>query len=218
MAKFKEKSFGILADTLRGAGYGAAVGAAAGGGLTRFVLRNNKSKEIKLPLKKEKVTLDDFSGETAGALVGATLGAFAAAIKSAANAINRKRTVNKRLMNEVVEILTSEGHKEGMSFTRDPRRADLMKSKVSIVVYKYSDELRIVVNSLDDPKLAKINEEITEKVGRSTDSFFREEVSGKYKDISITAVSNPSADARYVAWVAHMFITKGFPVYLVEVG
>lgn len=233
MVKFKEKNFGLLGDMAKG----AAIGTAVGGGMTKFYLGGKKSKVIefgkeesdkdkkpeKSPDTSEKpktrrVELNAQAGAIAGAVVGAALGAIASGIKAASFYINRKKTVDNRLMRDIVKSLENRGHKEGMSFTRDPRKADLLKTKVSIVVYKYSDELRIVVNSVSDPKLDKISQTLTERLAKTQKAIYNEEISGKYKDLKITAISDPSTDAEVISWVASTFIENGYPVYLVEVG
>lgn len=213
MVTFKERYFGVASDTLKG----ATVGFTLGGLIGRFGLDDSASKTVKI--KSREITIDKAHiGAFGGALVGAALGFFASAIRTAANAMNRRATVNNRLMPEVVKLLEKMGHKEGMSFTRDPGRADLMKSKVSIVVYKYSDDLRVVVNTVNDDKLAKISKEVSNQVAKSKSSVYREEVSGKFKNIKITAMSDASEDAGYIAWIASTYINNGYPVYLVEVG
>ena len=232
MVKFKEKNFGLLGDMAKG----AAIGTAVGGGMTKFYLGGKKSKIIKFGDKKSddktpeateastekpktrRVELNAQVGAIAGAVVGAALGAIASGIKAATYYINRKKTVDNRLMGDVVKSLEKRGHKEGMSFTRDPRKADLLKTKVSIVIYKYSEELRIVVNSMSDPKLDKISQGLAEKLAESRKAVYNEEISGKYKDLKITAISDPSTDAEVISWVASTFIENGYPVYLVEVG
>ena len=229
MIKFKEKIFGLLGDM----GKGAAIGSAVGGGMTKFYLGGKKKHIITFGEKKDRTSTPAISenkpkqrrvelttqvGAITGAIIGAALGAIASGIKAASDYINRKKTVDARLMVDVVKSLEKRGHKEGMSFTRDPRKADLLKTKVSIVVYKYSDELRIVVNSVDDNKLNRISEALTDKLAKSRKAVFSEEISGKYKDLKITAISDPSTDAEVISWVASTFIENGYPVYLVEVG
>ena len=229
MVIFKEKNFGLLEGTLKG----AAVGVGVGGGMVKFLGKKGKKDsdpktlDINTPhvkfkereiIKSRKVTLDTQSGAISGAIIGAALGFLASAIKETANYINKKRTVNDRLLPTVVKRLEKLGHKEGMSFTLDPKRADMLKAKVSIVVYKYSDDLRIIVNTVNDNKLEAISKQVTEKIARSNTSAYREEISGKFRDLKITAISDSSADADYIAWVANTFINNGYPVYLVEVG
>lgn len=231
MVVFKEKNFGLLRNVRNG----AAIGAGIGGGVTKFLLWNKnrggkKEDAIKVPVphvsfkEKEKlistrkITLDTQTAAIGGAIIGAALGFFASAIKSTADYINKKNTVNDRLLPDVVKSLERSGHKEGMSFTCDPKRADMMKAKVSIVIYKYSDDLRLIVNTVNDNKLAAISKQVTDKIARSSSSVYKEEVSGKFRDLKITAISDSSTDADYIAWVANTFINNGYPVYLVEVG
>lgn len=215
MAIFKEKSFGLLTDTLKG----AAIGAGVGGGLTRFKLKGKESMDV--TVKSKTIPLNIQTGVLGGALIGGTLGLIASAIKSATNYVNRKNTVNARLMPEVTKVLESMGHKEGMTFTLDPKTADSLKTKVSLVVYKYSDELRIIVNTANDHKLSLVSKQITDKIAKSDNFSVTNEVisgNGKFKDIKVTAISEPSIDVNRIVWIVNTFISNGYPVYLVEVG
>lgn len=217
MIKFKEKNFGLLESTA----YGAAIGAAVGGGTRRLMGKPKKKTaavSFKDKIKTRFVSLDQDTAAIGGALIGATLGFIAGAIKETANYINKRKTVNSRLLPDVVTRLGKLGHKQDMSFTLDPKRADMLKTKVSIVIYKYSDDLRIVVNTVNDPKLDAVSKQLTEKIARSTTSTYKEEISGKFKDLKITAISDHSTDADYIAWVVSTFINNGYPVYIVEVG
>lgn len=215
MVIFKEKNFGIFANTLKG----AAVGASVGGSLTKFALGNKKKTTVEVPLRSKPVTIDTKIGTIGGAIIGATLGLVASAIKTTANYINRRNTVNKRILPKAIDMLTKMGHREGMSFTLDPRKADMLRTKVSLVVYKYSDELRLIVNTQDDQKLNQVTSMVADKIANATDTAYREEASGRFKDLKITSIKGSSVDeAKFIADVASTYITNGYPVYLVEVG
>lgn len=225
MIIFKEKCFGDLSDSLKNTLHntlqGAAIGSAIGGGVAKFYpLTRERKVTAKGGVKTVKVKVSVQDAAVGGALIGAALGLIGSAIKETANYFNKERTVNNRLLPSVVKKLEAAGHKEGMSFTRDPKHADTMKTKVSLVIYKFSDDLRIVVNSESDKKLDTIMNDLTKKMAQSQygGGVHKEEISGKYKDLKITAISDPSTDADYIAWVASNFINNGYPVYLVEVG
>lgn len=215
MAIFKEKRFGLLTDTLKG----AAIGAGIGGGLTRFKLKGKDTTDI--TIKSKTIPLNIQIGVAGGAIIGGAMGLIASAIKSATNYVNKKNTVNARLMPEVTKALESMGHKEGMTFTKDPKTADRLKTKVSLVVYKYSDELRIIVNTSNDPKLSLVSKQITDKIAKVENFSVTDEIisgNGKFKDIKVTAISEPSTDVNRIVWIVNTFISNGYPVYLVEVG
>lgn len=215
MAIFKEKTFGLLVDTLKG----AAVGAGIGGGLARFKLKGKDSTEINVASRKIQLNLH--LGVIGGAIIGGALGLLASAIKTVSNHVNRKITVNNRLLSEVTKALEQMGHREGMSFTRDPKTADILKTKASLVIYKYSDELRVIVNTANDSKLALVSKQITDKIAKQKEISVVNEVisnNGKFRDIKITAISDPSTDVNQIVWIVSTFIKNGYPVYLVEVG
>lgn len=209
MAKFKEKNFGLLT----GVRNGATVGAALSGGIYRFAFSGKRP-----PIQVRNITIDTPIAALAGGIIGATLGAIAYGIKSISNRIEKKKAINYRLMPAIVKELERQGHKEGMSFTRDPKHADRLKTKVSIVIYKNSGDLRLIVNTVNDDKLSRIMKDITTKIAKTREAVFREEASDRFKDLKITAISDPSTDAGYIAWIASTFINNGYPVYLVEVG
>lgn len=206
MIEFRQKKFSLLSSVVGGAATGAGVGTVLGNFGPAFRKRYTG--------KEDKKNILLFTG--AGAIVGAALGALDYAIEGIVTRVNRKRTVNDRLMNVVLDNLIRDGFKEGKDFTRDPKIADQIKTKVCIVMSKFSDDLRVLINTVADNKLKRITDEV---VGRIPNvSVVNKKMTDKFNDITISTISDSSADASLVTGIAEHFIHSGYPVYLVEVG
>lgn len=207
MIEFRQKNFGILSDITTG----AALGGSAGSIGALFRRKGNGSEA-----GKQEAWRDALKISIAGTIIGAALGALVGGIKEISTQVNRKNTVDRRLMSKVVEYLKKDGLKEGIDFTKDPKTATSLKTKVCVVISKVSGELRISVNLVSDPKLKTVSDEIIKRLPNIAAST--EKMSDKFNDITITSISDASADAGLVVGVVEKFIHSGYPVYLVEVG
>ena len=202
-AKFKRKDFSLSDDMIRGAGIGGGVGTlsgivsrAADGG------RGNLGRALV------------FMG--AGSIVGAALGALHHAIKKGSDISNRRATVDARLMTSVVDDLKASGFKEGVHFTRDPKKADELKSRVSIVISRSSGEMNLIINMVADDRLKDLTKDMITRLPNS--SAVTTKMEDKYNEITITTIEDNSANAGLVAGICNYFIRSKYPVYLVEVG
>ena len=209
MIEFRQKNFGILSDITTG----AAIGGSAAGIGSLFRKKFYKDKDSK---NNESLFRNDLLLTSSGVVIGAALGALVGGIKEISTKINRKNTVDRRLMSKVIEYLKKDGLKEGIDFTRDPKTATSLKTKVCVVISKVSGELRISVNLVSDPKLKTVSDEIIKRLPNIAAST--EKMSDKFNDITITSISDASADAGLIVGVVEKFIHSGYPVYLVEVG
>lgn len=209
MIEFRQKNFGILSDITTGAALG---GTAAGIG-SLFRKKFFKDKDYK---NNESLFRNDLLLTSSGVVIGAALGALVGGIKEISTKINRKNTVDRRLMSKVIEYLKKDSLKEGIDFTKDPKTATSLKTKVCVVISKVSGELRISVNLVSDPKLKTVSDEIIKRLPNIAAST--EKMSDKFNDITITSISDASADAGLIVGVVEKFIHSGYPVYLVEVG
>lgn len=207
MIEFRQKNFGILSDITTG----AALGGSAGSIGALFRRKGNGSET-----GKQEAWRDALKISIAGTIIGAALGALVGGIKEISTKINRKNTVDRRLMSKVIEYLKKDGLKEGIDFTKDPKTATSLKTKVCVVISKVSGELRISVNLVSDPKLKTVSDEIIKRLPNIAAST--EKMSDKFNDITITSISDASADAGLIVGVVEKFIHSGYPVYLVEVG
>lgn len=218
MITFRRKDFSILSDTIKGA--------AIGGNLATLSLPPGGEDAKNIYIKSSNPTfrkinkLSPFSKRlgviAAGTLVGAALGALVGTIKKSNEVISRKLTVDNRLMDRVIEDLKKTGFKEGSDFTRDPKTADSLKSVVSVAITRNSGELRLLVNTISDNKLKDITKNIIKNLPNS--SAVSEENKSRYNEISITTISDGSADVGLIAGICEKFIRNKYPVYLVEVG
>ncbi|MDE7346013.1 MAG: hypothetical protein K2N48_04630 [Muribaculaceae bacterium] len=153
---------------------------------------------------------------TVGMLVGAALGATIGGIVDISNSISGKTSVNNRLMKDVLQNLKKMGYSEGSDFVRDPKKATLMKTKVCLVISRSGDTMKLLVNTIKDPKLQDITSRITKNLPEM--STVTEKASDRFNELNITTMTTNKGDALWVSSVAERFITSGYPVYLVEVG
>ena len=202
MAKFRQKNFGIIGSALTGAAIGTSLAGLA--------------NKLKMPVRFRGKDLSDGHLMTAGAIVGAALGTLAGLIVEGSNFISRKTTVDSRLLNKVVDDLKKTGFTEGIDFTRDPKKANAMKTRVCLVISKNSGDFRVLINTANDPKLKSLVDGTIKNIPNL--SAVTEKTGDKFNEITITTISDSSADVGLVAGLAEKFIRNKFPVYLIEVG
>lgn len=151
-----------------------------------------------------------------GVIIGAALGALAGMIMDVTDHITNKRSLNNRLLKDVLVILKRMGFNEGRDYTRDPKVSSLLKTKVAIVISRTSDELKLLINTVNDRKLKDITTTISKNL--PTMSTITEKVNDRYNELNITTLTSNNGDATWVASIAEKFIKSGYPVYLIEVG
>lgn len=216
MIEFRQKQFDVLSDMATG----AAIGGSIGGFGHMLGLGRNKFRPKKINNNKEENQYNTWQEGLkvglAGVVIGAALGALVGGIKEISTKVNRKNTVDRRLMSKVCEVLKRDGLKEGINFTKDPKTATSLKTRVCIVISKVSGELRLSVNLASDPKLKTVSDEIIKRLPNTAASS--EKISDKFNDIIITTISDASADVGLVVGIIEKYIHSGYPVYLVEVG
>lgn len=214
MIKFRQKDFSILSSTVTGAGIGGSLGT--------FIPMFGKKHEITFKNKdgdtekKMEYDISKTKGMAIGLIVGAALGALVGTVKEVSKKVNRKNTVDRRLLEKVLLDLNHKGFKEGIDYVLDPQKANRMRTKVCIVISKYSDELRVLINTVKDPKLSQLATNVVKNIPNSSNVVTR--ATDKYNDIVISTISDSSVDAGLICGIAEKFIHSGFPVYLVEVG
>ena len=200
MIKFREKIFTnqIINDVAKGAANGFAVG-----GL--LIPKVGKGKY--------KVAAKLLATST---LIGAGLGLVYGLSKEFDTWLNRKTTVDDRILGKSVQALLKKGLKQDKDFTMNPKMADSLKVKVCILVSKYSEDLRLNLNVVNDSKLKSTASKILRNIPGGlvkTENI----ANNKYNEITVSTLSSAS-DPDIVAEVAREFIAAGYPVYLVEVG
>lgn len=205
MIEFRQKDFSnILKSTMTGASIGGSLLTA----VPMFFRKDRQGNEL-----DPKFRLKIAGG---GLLIGAALGALVGGIDDLAESINRKATVDKRLMKTVVDNLKRAGLKEGSDFTLDPKRASELKTRVAVCISKVSGDLKILINITSDPKLKDLTKAMTRNIPNT--SAVSENISDRFNTITITTISDSSADAGLITGIAERYIHSGYPVQLVEVG
>lgn len=196
----KEKTYGkVLSDAVRGASLGlmAGTGALQLSGI-------NKTGSIRA---KAMIPL-------MGAALGAVAGSLWGIVKTADQVISQHGTGHK-LIDEVIKNLKRAGYKRDTDWTTDPKRATIMKTKVCVVISRSADELGVLINMANDPKLKSVSAEITKNL--PVDAQETEKFSDRFNDLQISSYPS-SKDAVFVFSIIESFIKRGFPVYLLEVG
>lgn len=242
----KDFSSHIISGAIKGAGMGATVGGVVGGigvkSLPKFIPGANKYNSLRkdMPLfekKNGKLTnqpIIDNAGDPvykkdeagiisqkmaimgASTLIGAALGALFGAVKDINSKISRLGADN-RLMSDVLKELKRKSFKEDIDFTRDPKLANDLKTKVCILITRDAANLKTVINTVNDPKLKKLSDKITR--GLTANAQVRHnQTSNKYNEITISTISNCPSNVKTITELATGFIKAGYPVYLVEVG
>jgi len=149
-------------------------------------------------------------------IIGAALGALVGAVKDINKKISQSDADN-RLMKGVISDLSNAGYVEDLDYTRDPKRANIMKCTVCIVVTKNGADFNMLVNTIKNPKLQRLTDRILK--GLSGKYQIRSNnASNKYNDINISTISNANQNRRTIVEIATGFLKEGYPVYLVEVG
>ena len=204
MIKFRQKQFGIVSNVRNGAAIGATIGTLA--------------TKIPIPVFKKKT--DNWKTELSiiggGTIIGAGLGLLVGLTKDISTKVNRATTVDARLMQGVIENLKKDNFREGIDYTRDPKIANDLKMKVCIVISKNSGNMQLLVNTVADTKLKTVTLNMAKNIPNT--ATVNTKLSDKYNDISISTVSDSSANLGLVTGIAEYFIRNKYPVYLVEVG
>jgi hypothetical protein len=208
MVEFRQKQFGIVSSVKNGAAIGATVGTLA----TKLPIIKN------LPIfkKKDDSWKTELSIIGGGTIIGAGLGLLVGLTKDISTRVNRATTVDARLMQGVIENLKKDGFKEGIDYTRDPKTANDLKIKVCIVISKSSGNMQLLVNTVADTKLKTVALNMAKNIPNT--ATVNTKLSDKYNDISISTISDSSANIGLVTGIAEYFIRNKYPVYLVEVG
>lgn len=219
MIVFRQKDFSILSSTVHGAGIGGTIGGLG----TIFRPRPKKSGEFKTEdghfderAAKDANNTYRLKNVAAGMLVGAALGAIWGSIKEISKKVNRAKTVDARIMEKVLRGLKASGLKEGVDFTRDPKQANAMKTRVCIVISKYSGELKLMINVVKDSKLEQTATQIVKNIPNTSNVVTR--TGDRYNDIIVSTISDASADPGLICGIVEKFVHSKYPVYLVEVG
>ncbi len=209
-----EKRFSVLGDTVAGALWGAGIGTHVaaldhwGGEMAK------ERKYDKDYIKNERGALMSLVATTT--IAGAALGMLVGVTKHLFNKGSQHSSLCARLMSDVISQLKKTGFKEGTHFTRDPKIADRLKTKVAISITRYSGDMKLIINTFADNKLEALTKNIVKTIPNVAATT--QNAKNKFNEFVITTVSDGSADAGLIASLAEKYIRGGYPVYLVEVG
>lgn len=203
MIEFRQKKFGLVSNIAKFTSLGSTIGGTVAG------FRSKKGGN-------EKLNADIRFGLLVGAALGVLAGTLWTGVEYIADRGNIKTTVNNRLFKSVIDLLKRAGLKEGKDFTRDAKESSRMKTKVCIAISRVDGDLKILINHVSDPKLKDLTKELINNIPNV--SAVNEKMSDRFNDITITSISDSSADAGLITGIAERFIHSGYPVYLVEIG
>jgi hypothetical protein len=151
-------------------------------------------------------------------LIGAGLGAIVGSLSWVTRKMSHS-TSDKFLMNDIVNSLTNLGYREDIDFTKSAKIADLMKTKVCLVFSRTHSEMKILINSINDPSLNRLLEKALKQELPTNFSSSRRKGGDRFNEITITSVSTEKEkDRDYLLRLIELFITSKYPVYIVEVG
>jgi hypothetical protein len=157
-----------------------------------------------------------------GTLIGGALGLAFGLVKKVSKAINNRSTVDSsRLMKGIIDNLKNTRNLvEGKDFTRDPKRANELKTRVCIVISKESGDLHLLINLVSDNRLSKVTNILIHDIKKAKgDNYLKvnEKLSDRYNEILITTVAR-DANVNLISGVIERYVKEGYPVYILEVG
>lgn len=208
MIKFRQKAFNEIAD---GAWKGGVAGFSIGGALAAGGLR---IKDVPGVAKFVPGGDKPWTTTACGAIIGAALGALVGTAKEINKAVSNSNADN-RLMNGVLKNLNK--YQEGKDFTRDPKTATLLKTKVCIAFTRDAANFKVLVNTEGDKKLKALNEKVIRRLPSNIQAR-HQQASNKFNEIEITTISHASSNIELVTGLISGFIDGGYPVYIIEVG
>lgn len=206
----------IIDKAKSGAIAGGLVGAI--GSTASNLFTNEKSRHFQLGKgSKDAMMKQTLAVAGCGVIIGAALGALYGVAQNMGLAKSREMA-NSRVLKDAVDILKRDGLKEYKDFTRDPKTANLMKTKVCILVQNGdAAEFKSLVNTVDDKNLKTVADRIMREVGYGA-QIKTSQASNRYNDITLTTVANKESNSKLIAKITEEFIRAGYPVYLVEIG
>lgn len=247
--KFRQKlESEILSDAIKGAAIGGTIGGASVGlinnvlpGIPKFKhagsgkgikFRFNEAADI---LNERKPVKDSNSnskleythnantrrltGTGLGMIIGAALGAIVGGIRDGVSKYERSTSLSGQLENKIVSGLKSKGYSEGTDFTRNPKDADSLGTKVCFVISQSGDSLRMLINVKNDRKLGASIKQILSELDRKNIDVRNQVASDRFNEIKISSISGGDAkDTKFVVDMISKFINAGYPVYIVNVN
>lgn len=198
----------IIQKTWNGAMIGAGVGTLAGA-YDGYISDDKKRKA-----KDRFSDAMDYVG--AATLIGAGLGLLVGIVQGIDHKISGRNTYSGNIAEDIRSKLKSSGYVEDKDYTLNPKFANILKTRACLVVSRTSDDLKLLVNTVNDPELKKVTDEVVRGLPRT--AVVTENLKNRFNELSISTLSKGAKDTAFVTRVAEMFIKRGMPVYIVEVG
>lgn len=212
--KAEQKGFSFGTDFLDNSFKGASIGGALGGLATPFIV---KAKNAAEPSRWEWAK-GAAKGAVGGIIVGAALGTLFGIIKNEATSRNRDNTINNRYLPKVTEMLLNCGFLEDKDFTRDPKTADDLRTRICIMVSRYSTDTRISINCSADFKTQQLIDKMINDLGLSRKVSIKKQGSDRFANIEMLKRTKIDEDVNLIKSISEYLMKKHIPIYLVEVG
>ncbi len=212
--KSEQKGFSFGTDFVDNSFKGASIGGALGSLATPFIV---KAKNAAEPSKWEWAK-GAAKGAVGGIIVGAALGTLFGIIKNETTSRNRDNTINNRYLPKVTEMLLKCGFIEDRDFTRDPKTADDLRTRICIMVSRYSTDTRISINCSADFKTQQLIDKMINDLGLSRKVSIKKQGSDRFSNIEMLKRTKIDEDVNLIKSISEYLMKKHIPIYLVEVG
>lgn len=219
--KFKLFSSNTVDKALNGAFIGTAVGTILGGGGQELVKRGIKFVPGGGGFG-ERLASQDRTGKAlmilgTSMLIGAGLGALIGAVQDAGTHWHNKNIGDQRVTKDLLKELSNLGLEEDRDFTRSPKTANLMRTKVCIMLKGDATEFNIVINSREDKNLKNTIFNITSRFRNGYQKTVNQ-ANNNYNEITLTTIKDKRNNVKAVADIISKLVSEGYKVYLVEAG
>ena len=212
--KAEQKGFSFGTDFLDNSFKGASIGGALGSIASPFFVT---AKNAANPTNYEW-TKGAAKGAVGGIIVGAALGTLFGIIKNETTSRNRDNTINNRYLPKVTEMLLKCGFIEDRDFTRDPKTADDLRTRICIMVSRYSTDTRISINCSADFKTQQLIDKMINDLGLSRKVSIKKQGSDRFSNIEMLKRTKIDEDVNLIKSISEYLMKKHIPIYLVEVG
>lgn len=212
--KSEQKGFSFGTDFVDNSFKGASIGGALGSIASPFFVT---AKNVANPTKYEWAK-GAAKGAVSGIIVGAALGTLFGIIKNKTILRNRDNTINNRYLPKVTEMLLKCGFIEDRDFTRDPKTADDLRTRICIMVSRYSTDTRISINCSADFKTQQLIDKMINDLGLSRKVSIKKQGSDRFSNIEMLKRTKIDEDVNLIKSISEYLMKKHIPIYLVEVG
>jgi hypothetical protein len=222
MINFRQKNYAspyidnVIVNALRGAGIGLA-GSSVATGFKQFLDYSKNNNQQPGWKDKRNSAMSNFKMVLGSTLVGGAIGALFGLAGNLDIKHSQSQAGSDGLMGKLVRKLKDAGFKENADFTLSPKTATALKTRVTLVISKVSEDLKIVINSVNDEQVEAVRNKIMSVLPKSIVST-TEGTKNRFNDLTVTTVSKGKNDLDLCYYLAVLFMKVGIPVYLIEIG